>query len=318
MYEEIDMNEEIEYAEMLEIPVSTVNVVKKHRRRKQKTEPTPTLSAETLPPLKDSVIAQVNGKLLEEPEQISAEADLFAESANSNGSIDFDIPDRIDTVRLYSTEKKSGFWNKRKRLEAQEFTLEEDYEAEPTYDFNEPEHTPKAFKIALNAEFAVACALCGAIFLTNILMPGSAINTFFRALNGDSIPSSDIRPHTDFTLSAVVSEFSDAELTLSPTGILTFTSEGCVYPAADGKVSEVMKETDGTYRVKIAHSDIFSGVIDGLDHVYYNVGEEVKSNVPIGYSNGDAEVQITMYSEGELLNCFFLTEENCLAWITQE
>ena len=36
------MNEEIEYAEMLEIPVSTVNVVKKKRGRKRKAE---TLSA---------------------------------------------------------------------------------------------------------------------------------------------------------------------------------------------------------------------------------------------------------------------------------
>ena len=71
------MNEEIEYAEMLEIPVSTVNVVKKtSRRRKVKnadallpaSKPkTAALNANdsTITPtsLKDTVIAQVNDDL---------------------------------------------------------------------------------------------------------------------------------------------------------------------------------------------------------------------------------------------------------------
>jgi len=48
------------------------------------------------------------------------------------------------------------------------------------------------------------------------------------------------------------------------------------------------------------------------------VGDKVKANVPVGYTDGEAQVQVTMYSNGELLNCFQVTEENCLAWITQE
>ena len=36
--------------------------------------------------------------------------------------------------------------------------------------------------IFLTVEFALACALCGTIFLTNVFMPTSAINTFFRSL----------------------------------------------------------------------------------------------------------------------------------------
>ena len=49
--------------------------------------------------------------------------------------------------------------------------------------------------------------------------------------------------------------------------------------------------------------------------IYYGEGEEVFSNVPLGYSDGESEVQVTMYSSGALLNCFQLTEENCLAWV---
>jgi hypothetical protein len=177
----------------------------------------------------------------------------------------------------------------------------------------------KRVRFVLGAEFALACALCGAIFLTNVFMPSSAVNTFFRALSGgSSTQTADNRTYHEFTLSGVVNDFSDTEITVSPTGILSFTGECHVYPAADGKVSAVTQNDDGTYTLKISHSDTFTGVIEGLDHVYYQEGEKVKTNVPVGYSNGEAEVQVTMYSAGTLLNCFELTEENCLAWVTQE
>ena len=310
------MNEEIEYAEMLEIPISTVNVIKKHRRHKRKTErslPTPT---ETLPPLKDSVIAQVNDKLqeIEQPSEITAEAELFAESANSQGKLDFDIPERIDTVRLYSDEQKIPFWKRK----LSDLSSPEQIENEGgRYALNEENSNSKKFKILLNSEFAVACALCGVIFLTNVFMPTSAINTFFRALNGETV-SGDMRAHTEFVLSPVVSELSNTKIQLSSTGILSFTDEACVYPLADGKVTEVFRETDGTYSVKLAYSDIFTGVIGGLDYVYYEAGDEVKRNVPVGYSDGESEVQITMYSDGMLLNCFEISEENVLTWLSQE
>lgn len=327
------MNEEIEYAEMLEIPVSTVNVVKKQRRRKHKNDesaslPATSRAAEALShaPLKESVLAQVNDKMGEDQpttysasSEITADAELFAESANSEGRIDFDgVPDRIDTVRVYSTDDEESFFQRPTPLSPQDFELGIEFEDDRgRYATNKDIRPSKALRIALNTEFALACALCGAIFLTNVFMPGSAINTFFRSLNGAATATTDTRAYTDFALSAVVSELSDTELNLSPTGVLSFTDECCVYPAADGTVREVLQESDGKYRLKIAYSDTFSGVIGGLDYVYYAVGDEVKSNVPIGYSEGESEVQVTMYSNGELLNCFQLTEENCLAWVQE-
>lgn len=316
------MNEEIEYAEMLEIPVSTVNVVRKQRRRKKTTEATLTQNAneyietETSPnvSLKDSVIAQVNDRLvepIEQPSEITAEAELFAESANSEGRLDFDpIPERIDTVRLYSSNASAN------DLYPSDYELDSRENDRGRYAMKY-QNAPRSTRIALGIEFGLACALCGAIFLTNVFMPGSAINTFFRALNTPTIDaSSDNRVYTDFTLAPIVSELSDTELTLSPTGILSFTDECCVYPAADGTVSEVVLSDDGFYTVKLQHSDSFTGVINGLDYVYYAVGDPVKANVPVGFSKGESEVQVTMYSGGQLLNCFELTEENCLAWIS--
>ena len=322
------MNEEIEYAEMLEIPVSTVNVVrKKGRRKKNKSTPeaqaaqqpqqTPPATSEQPPvettnepsaePLKDSVLAEVNGR-------VNEPTPSFVEGENGEGRLAFDpepAPEHIDTVRLYSTQ------------DAQSFELQEQ-----TYLFNpetqndggrvETNDTPKGVRIALGIEFAAACVLCGAIFLTNVFMPNSAINTFFRALGSPSAETTDTRTYADFTLTPVVSELSDAELTLSKEGVLSFQDECCVYPAADGKVCELTQMEDGSYVLKIQHSDSFTGVIHGLDSAYYAVGDEVKANVPVGFSKGEKEVQVTMYSNGELLNCFELTEENCLAWVSAQ
>ena len=322
------MNEEIEYAEMLEIPVSTVNVVKKKRGRKRKAEPLERSVAPANANLKESVIAQVNGKMEQDPivenpsseHEITAESALFAESANNGGNLDFgEIPERIDTVRLYSAREKA--LRKEIALSAEDYAFESEHIANDggRYALNPETKAEKRVRVVLGTEFALACALCGAIFLTNVFMPGSAVNTFFRALDGSAQTNkADTRVYTDFTLSGIVNDFSDTELNLSPTGILSFTDECHVYPAANGTVSSVTKNEDGTYTLKIAHSDTFTGVIDGLDQVYYQEGEAVKTNVPVGYSYGEAEVQVTMYSDGALLNCFELTEENCLAWIEQE
>ena len=318
------MNEEIEYAEMLEIPVSTVNVVRKKRSRARKVENPkqrePLLSQNA--DLKESVIAQVNDKLTPDGDSastITADAVLFAEGANSRGNIDFDIPDRIDTVRLYSaTEKKSRKDALFLQPENYDFNNEDFENNEGRYETNCEQEPKKRLRAFLGAEFAACCALCGAIFLTNVFMPGSAINTFFHSLEGKNASSIDSRTYSDFTLTPVVSELSDAELVLSPTGILSFTDECHVYPTANGKVSAVTQNADGTYTLKISHSDSFTGIIGGLNSVYYQVGDEVKANVPVGFSSGETEVQVTLYSDGELLNCFQLTEENCLAWVTEE
>ena len=186
-------------------------------------------------------------------------------------------------------------------------------------DKSRPNNSAKSiYKKILKGEFAAVCILCGGIFLTNVFLPGSAINTFFRALNTPATETGvDERGYQEFVLSSVVGENSTTQLTLSHEGILSFIGEGCVYPAVDGKVQEVEKKEDG-YTVKISHSESFSEVIVGLDYVYYAVGEAVKANVPVGYSLGEREVFVTMYSQGELLTCFELSDDNQLSWVVSE
>ena len=325
------MNEEIEYAEMLEIPVSTVNVVRKKRRRKhadeqQKTPPSPhfePLSPHTDALLRDSVIAQVNEKL-EEPissvadtENITTEEELLAEGLNSEGYLSFEPePDRLHTVRLYASGEVRTEENiEQDDTKGGDYTADEYQNAGIRYAMKTKKRASRGLRIALNTELALACALCGTIFFTNVFMPNSAINSFFRAMHTPK-QETVVKHYSDFELSPIVSLRSDAELNLSSTGVLSFTDDCCVYPAANGTVKEIAHTDDGLYTVKVAYTDTFTGVFYGLDSVYYAVGDEVKANVPIGYTAGNSEVQVTMYSGGNLLNCFELTEENCLAWIS--
>ena len=309
------MNEEIEYAEMLEIPVSTVNVVRKKRSKKSKNKPSQTVAAAV--DLKETVIEKVNDKL-ETDEKVVADADLFAESANSEGTLDLgDIPDRIDTVRLYSDGEYERI--RGELLQPEEYALNDDENEKDggMYALNEEAPAQKRVRICLGAEFAVACALCGAIFLTNVFMPNSAINTFFRALGTtQTTAAADERGYEEFTLTSAVSARSNAELSISDTGVLSLKGETLVYPVCDGTVQEIKQADDGSYTVTVAYSERFSGEISGLEQVYYTVNEQVYANIPVGYSDGETDAQVVMFSDGEVLACLQLTEENCLAWIS--
>jgi hypothetical protein len=186
------------------------------------------------------------------------------------------------------------------------------YKAFTYSDENDGERVPaRAERLIFGIEVAAACALCLGIFLTNVLLPTSAINTFFRSLSAQG-ETADARTYADFTLSAVAPK--GTALTLSDTGVLSFTENCCVYPVVNGEVASVVQNTDGSFTVTLLHSPAFTAVVSGLDYVPYGEGDAVKSNVPLGYSDGEGEVQVVLYDKGEPLNCFSLSEEGVPVW----
>lgn len=241
------MNEELSYAEMLEIPVETVTLKKKERKKKQGGD------------LQERLVEQVNDRMEERDP-------LYAESR----TIERDAP-----VRTGKKEKLAH------RL--------------------------------LLGEFVLVIALCAAIFLTNLLLPASAINTFVRGLFRGESTAADNRTYADFTLSPVVSDTAEVELAVSETGVLTFTAACAVYPPCEGKVVSVNGTAESGYTVELAHSDSFSTIISGLDNVYYGVGERARANLPLGHTDGEGAVRVMFYSEGSLLTCFTV-DNNTLAW----
>ena len=236
--------QDLDYAEMLEIPVSTVNVTKKKSFFKR-AKP----AAEEKDDLKDIVVDSVNER---------AGAYVAAEDLS-------DPPPKQKGAK--------GGANDGSRI--------------------------------IIAEMAAVCLIALAIFLTNLFMPNSAINTFISSL---SHPTEEVSEPTysELELSPAVGSFSDAEVTLSSNGVLSFTAEGGVYPVCKGRVASVSSSGD-LYTVEIAHTSTFKSVITGLKDVYSAEGVEVLPNVPFAYSDGNAEVKVSLYDNGELLNCYTLS-----------
>ncbi len=243
------MNQELDYAEMLEIPVSTVNVVKKKSFFKRKQKPTQPTQDE----LKDMVVDSVN-------ERIGA------------------------------------------------FTYAEDVSdpPKPEKKHKGPVSDTKGSRIII-CELAAVCLLALAIFLTNFFMPTSAINTFISSIANPKQLEAEAT-YSDLKLSPVVSELSDAEVTVSENGVLSFTAKSSVYPICDGTVTSV-SQNDGIYTVQINHTSTFKSVITGLSTVYTPVGTKVESNIPFAYSDGEKQVSVSMYDGETLLDCYTLTDE---------
>lgn len=235
--------QELDYAEMLEIPVSTVTVTKKKsffRRKEQSPRDD----------LKERVVDSVN-------ERVNERTGAYVEAENLTDQ----PPAKTSKALRFGRDRES---------------------------------------VILFSEIAAVCLIAMAIFLTNILMPNSAINTFLSSIF-NPVEETYEPNYTDFTLSSVVSSFSDADIYISDDGILTFTEKGTVYPVCDGTLSSIT-EQNGTYVVKIAHTSTFCSVITGLTDVYSAKGDKVKANLPFAYSDGNSEVSVALYDGNTLID----------------
>ncbi len=246
------MNREVDYAEMLEIPVSTVNVVKKKRRRAQT--------------LENRLFDSVN-------ERVMAEEDGYSAQIAENTPV-------------------------------------EDHEVKAPFAFKRNSKESKIFI----AEFVGACFLCSAIFITNILMPNSFFNSLAKGVFGvKSGEEADLRSYSDFTLSGIVGDFSDVEVAVSNSGVMSFTAKSAIYPVCDGVVESVIESEDG-YTMVISHSSTFESIITGMTTPYCVKGDEVKGNLPVGYSDGEMEVSVMLYDNDSLLSCFSVNDGNSIIW----
>ena len=248
------MNEGLEYAQMLEIPVSTVNVVKKRSLFSRKQKP-----AEDL---KEQVVESVNERVSER------------------------------TEGNYPQNAYNGY------EELNGFVRAEDLNAP----VKSKKETGTGSKILI-AEGVAACLIAAGIFLTNVFLPNTVINTFMGSLT--QVKEKEA-VYNEIELTSVLSDLSDAEIGVTKDGVIYFTQKATVYPVCDGEVSSVSKE-NGLYTVKIAHTSTFCSVITGLDTVYATVGENVKSNLPFAYSKGENEVRVSMYDGDTMLNCYTLS-----------
>ena len=239
------MNEKLQYAEMLNIPVNTSTVTYKVKKKplfkRYKNDDK----------VKEELIAKVNsenGVVLHEiaPETVEPENEvkplIEAENEQTNESV-----------------------------------LPVDYQ--PTVSITKAKKCKKAeLKVnVVGVQLVVIGILAAIICLTSALVPNSGINVFFREVFGKS-QAEDTRGYEDFSATVPVS----TSLSIND-GVMTMSGKASVYPPCDGILTSLIKEQTGKYTMTITHSENFKTVISGVDYAYAEQGGSVFKNVPVGY-----------------------------------
>ncbi len=270
------MNEKLQYAEMLEIPVNTCNITYKPPKKRR-------------------------GKIKKKDDEVKSE--LIDKVNATEMQID---PDSAEETMQDSVENIDNA-ESQTLVPVSEVTEEENNSL--TVNIHKAEKKKRKFKFGvIGAQLTIIGALVATIFLTNALYADSGINTFFKGVFASKpVETVDAREYAEFAPVINAGE----TLTLE-NGVIATEHTGSLYSPCDGKITEISVGEDGKYSVEISHSDNFKTVVSGLQFVYGEKGSDVFTNVPVGYV---AEVGATFSfygSSGAITN--FTLNENTVVW----
>ncbi len=265
------MNEKLQYATMLEIPVNTCNVTLRTGKRKKSSR-----------------------KKVKNPEQVKEEllnkinAEQFSEE-NSSTYVESPIDEYKEAISDQATSEES------------EELISFPEEPTDTASVKPVERPKRKFKFSIIAtQFAIIGVLVATIFLTNAFYSNSGINVFFKNVFGTTQEKVvDDRMHDEFA--PVLAVGSMTEVTLND-GVMTFSGKGSVYAPCDGKVVSIAKDGNGRYVLEIAHSQNFKSIISGVDLAYAGLDDMVYSNIPVGYVNADGATMCFKGGDGLVIS----------------
>lgn len=241
------MNEKLQYATMLEIPVNTCNVTLKQGKKKKS-----------------------GGKKVKNPDKVKEELmqKINSETDFEQGNVlAQDVID--DQMELQDQPILDNIAQDQQDGEEQ---------------FVKPPKKRNHFSI-IATQLVVIGVLIATICVTNVINADSGINVFFRNVFGTKQAQVvDTRTHQDFAPVLAIGQMS--EITVD-NGVMTFSGEGSVYAPCDGVVTSVAKDGNGRFILEITHNDNFKSVISGVDMAYSALNDTVYSNIPVGYVNAD-------------------------------
>ena len=279
------MNEKLQYATMLEIPVNTCNITykpsKKRRLFKKKIK--------NPDAVKEELLLKVNSEseTFREPSDAAAENSAMPVVENTEESMAAEQEIAVDTTKTDEisdavTTVSASVHKKRRR---------------PVFKFT-----------AVTAEIVAVFALVAVIFLTNAFYKDSAINVFMRKVFSPTATET-AREKTYDEFAPVMNFNGDVSLN---DGVISCTGSGSVYAPVDGVVSSVNREENGTYTMNIATSGAFSTVISGLTYAYLGTGDTVYGNIPVGYvTDGGFTV---CFNSGENVITEYTIENGAVLW----
>lgn len=243
------MNEKLQYAEMLNIPVNTSTVTYKQKKKpffkRYKNDDK----------VKEELIKKVNAEESASAAQPQAVAASSPEEEREEAE-----------VRIFDDEPIAR--------------LPESYE--PTVNITHGKRKKSYFKAnVVGIQLVVIGILAAVICLTSALVPNSGINVFFREVFGSKQAEAvDTRVYEDFSANTPVAA---ASVTLNE-GVMTINQKSSVYPPCDGVLSSVVKDAEtGKFTLTITHNDNFKTVISGVDYAYAEEGGSVFKNIPVAY-----------------------------------
>lgn len=246
------MNEKLQYASMLEIPVSTCNVTYKPARKRRLGRKKSVAAEE----VKKELLKKVNAA---SEEEAALPAPELPEEPVKDTAENLVTPDGQEEERK-SDEIVTASVAPIKR-----------------------EKNRKRFRVsAVAAELAVIGALLAVIFLTSAFYPQSGINAFMKGVfgNGATGVAADERTYEQF---APVITVAAGETLAVEDGAVTVAGKGSVYSPVGGRVKKITADGNGKYEMEIAHSENFTTVISGIDYAYAAAGDTVYGNIPVGY-----------------------------------
>lgn len=286
------MNEKLQYASMLEIPVNSCNITYTPEKKRKVKRKKPRADED----VKKELLDKVNGAgdNAERAADNSAMNETVSETAAGavnaavavNDSLSGSLSDRTENAAVY-TEERAGK-AKRRKIRVK---------------FN-----------AITVQLAIIGVLIAAIFATNAVFKNSAINTFMRSIfsadDKTAQVQTDGRTYGEFK---PVISFAGAETPVIEDGVMTVAGKGSVYTPYDGTVSKVTVDGAGKYSLEIAHSDNFKSVISGLDYAYAETGDKVFGNIPVGYA-GDEGVKLCFLGADDALITDYTLDGNAVVW----
>lgn len=162
----------------------------------------------------------------------------------------------------------------------------------------------KKFDI-VSVQITAIFVLIVGIILTNIFWEDSGINNLLRSVFGKSEIENNLE-YTAFSANAP----SKNQLVSVSDGVMTINSGSC-YSPCDGVVESLSQEGD-TYVITVRHSSSFTSVFTGLEFCYHEVGDNVYSNIPLGYSS--SPMKVSMFDDNLLLTNYSITGDN-IVWL---
>lgn len=276
------MNEKLQYASMLEIPVSTCSVTKLPTGKKIATKKRKFTEEQ----VKSMLMEKINNE-----EEISYRLNQFDDENEQNNSMQENMSsDIFDNENLIDFDKQNN-------------ENERDYSLKTNGG-----KKAKGFSV-IGMQLVIIGILLATIFITNVLFIDSGINVFLRGIFEDDAPVveqvTDQRIYSEFA--PVISMGDNSELGLD-NGIISFNGEGSIYAPCDGNITNIINNEDGTYSIEISHSDNFMSIINGIEHIYVNVGDAVYKNIPVGYLEADGASICFKNNLGEIIKGYQITD----------